>query len=218
MAGANKSCRFTHHKICPLVRAAIPAANKAAAAPSTAPLPPPATSCNAPIARPPPGRCWSIAASPNGKTAATGLAPASSRRIFSRKTSITAGGSTTKPFNKARYVLASQERPHRPSWGLTYGKQGQGALPPRRGVPGPPPKAEPLKGGRRAEGARPARRGQTPLALPTITQTHDSWYGRSRLAPGHRGFPPLRPGGVRRRSLGCAVCGGFWPSPPARVR
>src|ERR1700677_2093990 len=56
MAGGKRSRRVTHHKTLPRVRAAIPAANKAAAAPSTTPLPPPATSCSAPSARPPPGK------------------------------------------------------------------------------------------------------------------------------------------------------------------
>ena len=44
------------------------AANSAAAAPSIAPLPPPATSCKAPSASPPPGRWRSISLMPNGST------------------------------------------------------------------------------------------------------------------------------------------------------
>jgi hypothetical protein len=55
IAGAKRSGRVTHHSTLPTVRAAIPAANSAAAAPSIAPLPPPATSCRPPKANPPPG-------------------------------------------------------------------------------------------------------------------------------------------------------------------
>lgn len=44
------------------------AANSAAAAPSIAPFPPPATSCSAPSAKPPSGRCRSIALMPKGST------------------------------------------------------------------------------------------------------------------------------------------------------
>src|ERR1700722_7499638 len=60
-AGANRSGRVMYHKTLPRVRAAMPAANSAAAAPSIAPLPPPATSCKEPSASPPPGRCRSSA-------------------------------------------------------------------------------------------------------------------------------------------------------------
>jgi len=56
--GANRSCRV---KISPFVRAAMPAANKAAADPSMAALPPPATSCSAPSGSPPPGSRLSMA-------------------------------------------------------------------------------------------------------------------------------------------------------------
>src|SRR5690606_28851523 len=49
-------------------RAAMPAAKSAAAAPSIAPLPPPATSCRAPSASPPPGRRESTSATPKGST------------------------------------------------------------------------------------------------------------------------------------------------------
>lgn len=48
--------------------AAIPAEKSAAAAPSIAPLPPPATSCNEPSASPSPGKRRSISATPNERT------------------------------------------------------------------------------------------------------------------------------------------------------
>ncbi len=67
-AGKNRSGRVRHQRHLPSVRAAIPATNSAAAAPSTVPLPPPATSCSAPYARPPPGNRSSISAAPNGST------------------------------------------------------------------------------------------------------------------------------------------------------
>ena len=76
-AGKNKSGRVRHQTIGPFVRAAIPAANRAAAAPSTVPDPPPANSCRAPWASPPPGRIASISATPNGRQPAF-LAPSPS--------------------------------------------------------------------------------------------------------------------------------------------
>jgi hypothetical protein len=74
------------------VRAAIPAAKSAAAAPSIAPLPPPATSCSAPSANPPSGRRSSMALMPNGNTARRCLAPPSRHRMRSRSASTTAAG------------------------------------------------------------------------------------------------------------------------------
>src|SRR6516165_10474661 len=57
-----------HQSTLPLVRAAMSAEKSAAAAPSMAPLPPPATSCSAPRASPPPGSRESNSASPKGST------------------------------------------------------------------------------------------------------------------------------------------------------
>lgn len=57
--GAKRSAAMTHQSTGPESRAAIPAAKQAAAAPSTAPWPPPATSCRQPSARLPPGGRWS---------------------------------------------------------------------------------------------------------------------------------------------------------------
>jgi hypothetical protein len=51
-----------------LVRAAMPAEKSAAAAPSMAPLPPPATSCSAPRTSPPLGSRESNSAIPKGST------------------------------------------------------------------------------------------------------------------------------------------------------
>src|ERR1700730_18385287 len=87
-AGANKSCRVRHQSTRPRSRAAIPAAKRAAAAPSIAPWPPPTTSCSAPSANPPPGRCQSIALRPKGSTNRRGPAAPSRRRIRSRISSI----------------------------------------------------------------------------------------------------------------------------------
>jgi hypothetical protein len=81
-----------HHKTFPRVRAAIPAAKSAAAAPWIVPLPPPATSCSAPSANPPPGRCRSIALMPKGSTNARRLAAPSSRRMRARSSSISGRG------------------------------------------------------------------------------------------------------------------------------
>jgi hypothetical protein len=52
----------------PFVRAAMPALNSAAAAPSRAPFPPPAISCSEPSASPPPGGRKSISEIPKGST------------------------------------------------------------------------------------------------------------------------------------------------------
>ena len=68
--GANKSCCATHHRTLPDVRAAIPATKQAAAAPSTAPFPPPATSCRHPSASPPPGSLRSSGGTPKGRSPA----------------------------------------------------------------------------------------------------------------------------------------------------
>ena len=78
----------THQRIFPLVRATMPAAKSAAAAPSIAPLPPPATSCSAPSANPPAGRCRSIALMPKGSTARLRPDAPSSPRMRSRSSSI----------------------------------------------------------------------------------------------------------------------------------
>src|SRR5258708_364579 len=91
-AGANRSGRVTHHSTRPRVRAAIPAAKSAAAAPSIAPLPPPATSCSAPSANPPSGKRSSMALTPNGNTARRCLSPPSRHRMRSRSAAITAMG------------------------------------------------------------------------------------------------------------------------------
>src|ERR1700761_4105186 len=69
----------------------MPAANWAAAAPSRAPLAPPATSWSAPNARPPPGSRSSMSATPKGKKPRETRSPASIRRTCSRRTAIWAG-------------------------------------------------------------------------------------------------------------------------------
>lgn len=68
-AGKNRSGLVRHQSTLPFIRAGIPATIKAAAAPSTVPVPPPANSCRAPQTSPPPGRAWSISGTPNGKIA-----------------------------------------------------------------------------------------------------------------------------------------------------
>jgi len=91
-AGAKRSGRSRHHRTFPSVRAAIPATKRAAAAPSIAPLPPPATSCSAPSARPPAGSRASISASPNGNAVVTRRRRSSIRRTWPRRTSMSDGG------------------------------------------------------------------------------------------------------------------------------
>lgn len=66
-AGANRSRPRRHQMIVPSSRARIPA-RKIVAAASSASVALPATSCNAPVAMPPPGICRSIARTPNGST------------------------------------------------------------------------------------------------------------------------------------------------------
>src|ERR1700761_7413150 len=106
MAGANRSRRLRHHRIGPWVRANTPAANRAAAAPSRGPLPPPATSWSAPKAKPPPGSRSSISGTRNGKTPRETQSPASIRRIFSRRASIWAGAAVMAGFNwHLRYMF-----------------------------------------------------------------------------------------------------------------
>jgi len=63
-----------HHKTFRRVRAATPAVKSAAAAPSIAPWPPPATSCSAPSAKPPSGRRPSIDAKGQNQSPACGRA------------------------------------------------------------------------------------------------------------------------------------------------
>lgn len=70
MAGKNRSGLVRHQRTLPFERAAMPAANNAAAAPSTVPAPPPAISRRAPYESPPPGRCSSISRTPKGSTMA----------------------------------------------------------------------------------------------------------------------------------------------------
>lgn len=82
--GANKSCCATHHRTLPGVRAAIPATKQAAAAPSTAPFPPPATSCRHPSASPPPGNLRSSVGTPKGSTSRVRAPSPSSCAIRSR--------------------------------------------------------------------------------------------------------------------------------------
>lgn len=87
-AGANRSGRVMHHKTLPRVRAATPAANSAAAAPSMAPLPPPEISCSAPSANPPPGSRASRSAIPKGSTDLAGRRRPSIFSIRARKSSM----------------------------------------------------------------------------------------------------------------------------------
>ena len=91
-AGAKRSGRSRHRRTFPRVRAAIPATKRAAAAPSIAPLPPPATSCSAPSARPPTGSRASISASPNGNAVVTRRRRSSIWRTWARRTSMSDGG------------------------------------------------------------------------------------------------------------------------------
>ena len=75
-AGVNRSTLVMHHRICPWVRAAMPAANRMAAAPHRAPVAPPKIARRDASARPSPGKTVSIAARPNGSVAASArLAP-----------------------------------------------------------------------------------------------------------------------------------------------
>jgi len=84
--------RSRHRRTFPRVRAAIPAMKRAAAAPSIAPLPPPATSCSAPSARPPAGSRASISASPNGNAVVTRRRRSSIWRTWARRTLMSDGG------------------------------------------------------------------------------------------------------------------------------
>ncbi len=105
MAGANRSGLVRHHRIRPFVLAAIPAANRAAAAPSTAPFAPPATSCSAPSESPPPGSFPSTSFSPNGRASLTCRRPASSAAIVERS----AATSTLDIALNAAYGLTPEE-------------------------------------------------------------------------------------------------------------
>ena len=88
-AGAKRSRRVRHQSTGPAVRAAIPAAKSAAIAPSTAPLPPPVTSCRLPRASPPSGRTRSISATPKGRTPRAAPCPPSRRPMRSRSSEMT---------------------------------------------------------------------------------------------------------------------------------
>lgn len=84
IAGAKRSGRVRHHSTLPFIRAAMPATNRLAAAPSTAPEPPPATSCSAPSARPPPGSRESTAGRPNGRNSLACRRPDSIAAMLAR--------------------------------------------------------------------------------------------------------------------------------------
>lgn len=90
IAGAKRSDLVIHHSTLPFVRPAMPATNRAAAAPSTAPVPPPATSCSAPSAKPPPGSLASTASSPKGRTSLACRRPASIAAILARSAATSA--------------------------------------------------------------------------------------------------------------------------------
>jgi hypothetical protein len=96
-AGAKRSGRVRHQSTFPRVRAAIPAAKSAAAAPSIAPFPPPATSCSASSASPPLGSRESISARPKGNTDAARLFRPSTCRTWARKDSMADKGRTADP-------------------------------------------------------------------------------------------------------------------------
>ena len=91
-AGAKRSGRSRHRRTFLRVRAAMPATKRAAAAPSIAPWPPPATSCSAPSARPPTGSRASISASPNGNAVVTRRRRSSIWRTWAHRTSMSDGG------------------------------------------------------------------------------------------------------------------------------
>ena len=91
-AGANKSSRVRHQSTFPGVRAAIPVAKSAAAAPSIAPLPPPAISCNAPSGSAPPGSRASTLATPKGNEGVARRCWPSICRTWARKDSRADGG------------------------------------------------------------------------------------------------------------------------------
>ena len=67
---------------------------KTAAAPSIAPLPPPATSCSAPSAKPPSGRCWSMAL-PRWRDQRLRWCRPPNRRTASRRPDASAASSAT---------------------------------------------------------------------------------------------------------------------------
>jgi len=90
-AGAKRSGRSRHRRTFPRVRAAT-GDERAAAAPSIAPWPPPATSCSAPSARPPTGSRASISASPNGNAVVTRRRRSSIWRTWAHRTSMSEGG------------------------------------------------------------------------------------------------------------------------------
>lgn len=69
-AGANRSRWRRHHRTGPGRRASIPATNSTAAAPCSAPCPPPAASWSAPVASPPAGSRASTASTPKGRVGA----------------------------------------------------------------------------------------------------------------------------------------------------
>ena len=89
----------------PLVRAATPAVNSAAAAPSIAPFPPPATSCRAPAASPPPGSTASIRFTPKGSTARSRAPPCSSRSMRERSSASTGFEATSGIQARTAFVL-----------------------------------------------------------------------------------------------------------------
>jgi hypothetical protein len=100
--------------------AAMPAEKRAAAAPSMAPFPPPATSCRAPNGSPPPGSRESTTATPKGSTVVAHRCRPSICRTRTRRDSRADGGRT------AEGVLHGHEMGSCSLFVLDRGRQSQG--------------------------------------------------------------------------------------------
>ncbi len=85
--GANRSGAVAAQSAGPCMRANTPATNRAAAAACTSSGPPPTISCKVPRARPPSGKCLSMAATPKGRMPPGRWAARSSKRTRLRRSS-----------------------------------------------------------------------------------------------------------------------------------
>ena len=91
-AGANRSSRVSTHSTGPRRRPSAPATNSAAAAACSVSGPVPATSCNAPMARPPSGKCRSRAAMPKPRAGADRRPGSRAMRAIRQRRSVSTWG------------------------------------------------------------------------------------------------------------------------------
>lgn len=117
-----------HQRTLPLVLAAMPALKRAAAAPSSAPLPPPATSCSAPRASPRPGRRSSTSGIPKGSTVLERAPLPSILSIVVLSLAIAPPLSTSRPLSTFLFCSPERGRESRAAWSAHHPGEGESPL------------------------------------------------------------------------------------------